>query len=87
MKFAICALSATLGLMGVSGPAAAQPAGEWTRCVAWNNGQTYNIVNGSVSAARCFELARRATGNPNVRATYYTPPVIVNAPYIRSTIN
>jgi hypothetical protein len=79
-----------IGLLGFSGaPIAvqAQPAGEWTRCVAWNGGHTYNIVNGSVSQARCFQLRGVCTGNPNAVATYYTPAVIVNAPYIRCIAN
>jgi hypothetical protein len=62
-------------------------AGEWTRCVAWNSGLTYNIVNGSGSRDRCFQLARVCTGNANARVTYYTPAVVVNAPYQRCIAN
>jgi len=60
-------------------------AGEWTQCVAWNNGQTYRIVNGVGYANHCFQLARSCSGNPQVRATYYPNPVILNAPYTRCT--
>lgn len=73
--------------MAFSTPSVAQVAGEWTRCVAWNNGETWNIVNGLWSQDGCFNLTRRCTGTPNVSATYYTPPVIVNAPYRRCTLS
>jgi hypothetical protein len=62
-------------------------AGEWTRCVAWNNGNSYNIVNGQWNRDACFNLARTCTGNPNVQVTYYTPAVIIDAPYTRCTAN
>jgi hypothetical protein len=75
------AVAATLGFAPPT--IAQQIAGEWTSCVAWRGGRTYNIVNGDVSRDRCFELARLCTGNPNVRATYYTPKVVVSAPYER----
>jgi hypothetical protein len=60
-------------------------AGEWTRCVAWSGGTTFNIVNGQGSRAACFALGRKCTGNPNATVTYYGNPVIVNAPYSRCT--
>jgi len=62
-------------------------AGEWTRCVAWSGGAAFNIVNGSGSRDRCFQLAKVCTGNPNAKATYYTPAVVINAPYQRCVAN
>ena len=56
-------------------------AGEWTRCVAWSGGLTFNIVNGQGSQAACFALGRKCTGNPNSTVTYYGSAVIVHAPY------
>lgn len=79
-KLALSALASIL----LSTAANAQ-AGEWTRCVAWNAGVQWNIVNGS-TRDYCFQLARRCTNNPNVQVTFYTPPVIVNAPYTRCTL-
>lgn len=58
-------------------------AGEWTRCVAWSGGLTFNIVNGQGSQAQCFALGRKCTGNPNATVTYYGSAVVVNAPYQR----
>jgi hypothetical protein len=67
----------------MSGVSSAQPAGEWTKCVAWSGGLTWNIVNGYPDAQRCFALGRACTGNPNAQVTYYNPAVVVNAPYQR----
>ena len=59
--------------------------GEWTRCVAWSEGLTFNIVNGQGNQGVCFALGRKCTGNPNARVTYYNPPVVVQVPYQRCT--
>jgi hypothetical protein len=88
MKIFLLAAAAVVALFaGHASPAKAQIAGEWTKCVAWNNGTTYNIVNGFPNQNRCFQLARVCTGNQNVVATYYSSAVVVNAPYVRCTAN
>jgi hypothetical protein len=84
---AIAALAAPALPVVITSPAFAQVAGEWTQCVAWNNGETWNIVNGQWYNWQCFELARKCTDNPNVEVTYYGSPVIVNAPYRRCTLS
>lgn len=63
--------------------AKAQVAGEWTRCVAFDKGQQWNIVHAQDFDQHCFQLARKCTGNPNVKVTFYGNPVIINAPYQR----
>jgi hypothetical protein len=61
----------------------AQLAGEWTKCVAWSGGKTFNIVNGGYNREACFNLGHKCTGNPNATITFYGNPVVVNAPYTR----
>lgn len=79
----ICAASALI--FSTSEPANA--AGEWTKCVAWYGGETWNIVNGGYSPEVCFRKARQCTGNPNLMSvTHYGSPVIVPAPYRRCTL-
>ena len=79
----------TTTFLGISSASAeqnanvAQVAGEWTRCVAWSGGTTFNIVNGQANREQCFALGRKCTGNPNATITFYGNPVIVNAPYTR----
>lgn len=51
----ICAASALI--FSTSEPANA--AGEWTKCVAWYGGETWNIVNGGT--ARKSASARRGS--------------------------
>jgi hypothetical protein len=90
---AVASAALALNLLGGTVAARAEPsriqvadiAGEWTRCVAWSGGETWNIVNGGGSQAACFALGRRCTGNPNATITYYSSAVVVNAPYRRCT--
>jgi hypothetical protein len=90
-KTILAGMVATAGLVaGAYGHAAhadGDVAGEWTKCVAWSGGATFNIVNGYPNAPRCFDLGRKCTGNPNAKVTYYNPAVAVNAPYQRCTLN
>jgi hypothetical protein len=88
VRYIIVALS--FGLLATSQSASAAErlkvadvAGEWTRCVAWSGGITFNIVNGQSNQSTCFALGRKCTGNPNATVTYHSSPVIVNAPYQR----
>lgn len=75
-----------LALVSAASNAKAQGlAGEWTKCVAWHNGDQWNIVNGQYINTQCFALARKCTGNPNVRVTFYGNAVVINAPYKRCT--
>ena len=57
-----------------------QLAGQWTQCIAWDNGTQWNVTNVR-NAQSCFKKARKCTHNNKVRATFYSNPVIVNAPY------
>ncbi len=85
--FAI-AIASTVTFAAVDAPCAQTGvAGEWTNCVAWQGNVTYNIVNGTGTRDRCFQLARKCTGNPNVTVTFYNPAVLVNAPYQRCAAN
>ena len=73
-----------LTIFAFNKPASAQ-VGEWTKCIAWTSTNKYNIVNGGWSSDVCFALAQRCSKDPNVKANYYSNPVIVEAPYIRCT--
>jgi hypothetical protein len=78
--FCATALSSITALGLLSTPAWAIEPGVFTQCVAWNNGTTYAIL-GAGYRDRCFQLARMCTGNPNVTATWYGSPVLVQTPY------
>jgi hypothetical protein len=65
---------------GIYSAAADSEPGTFTQCVAWNNGITYAIINPGFRD-RCFQMARNCSGNPNVRVTWYSSPVMVQTPY------
>jgi N-acetylglutamate synthase/N-acetylornithine aminotransferase len=77
-KLAAPAMATVLGFL-YSDVAVAQ--GAWTQCVAWQNGEQWNIVGPHFNRDVCFRRARECTGNPNVQATYYSSLVIIQAPY------
>jgi hypothetical protein len=82
------ALSVVTLLIGISIScgAPADVAGQWTKCAAWDNsGRAWNIANGTANAQQCAALAQRCIGNQFHHATFYEPPVVINAPYTLCT--